>query len=588
MVPSRSDQEFLETVRSSVDIREIIAGYIPLKKVGGRYRGLCPFHAEKTPSFYVDGGKQLFYCFGCGTGGDAFKFLMLYEKVDFPEALRQLARRYGIAIPERGHAASSERPALLRIHQAAVAYFRRVLRESDEGRSGRQYLEARGLAPETVEAFALGYAPARWDGLKETLLRQGFSEGQLLLAGVLLRKEETGRTYDRFRGRLVFPIRNLLGEFVGFGGRVLGNEEPKYLNSPETPLFRKGELLYGLDRTADSIRKSDQAILVEGYMDFLSLHQAGLSNLAATLGTGFTPAHARLLARFTHRVVVNFDPDTAGQVAVRRSLDILLESGFDVRVLRLPGTQDPDRFVREEGVQRYRDLLYAAPTYLEYLAREAAESVDLNTPAGKIRALNQVLPHVVRLESALERSEQVKLLSEMFRIQDGIVLQELKSALAARRTNLKSPSPRQESAEALAGPAARLLKLFVELPEARLAIHRVVRDEDLAGTGVEGIWRVARDLAEGDMTYGRLGSRLTESIDQDLLLRLASTPGPAGSLTEAEDCVRRLQEARLARRLQELQEKLEKAADGASVDDLLRQKMDLRREMRALRSAPSP
>ena len=587
MVPSRSDEDFLEKVRASLDIREIVAGYLPLKKVGNRYRGLCPFHTEKTPSFHVDAGKQLFYCFGCGTGGDAFKFLMLYEKVDFPEALRLLARRYGIPLPERVHHASSERQALLRVQQAAVAYFRKVLAETGDGKAGREYLKGRGLEAETVHSFSLGFAPARWDGLKAALAGQGFTEKQLLNAGLLPKKEETGRPCDRFRTRLMFPIWNLSGECVGFGGRMVGEGEPKYLNSPETSLFHKGEVLYGLDRTADTIRKSDRAILVEGYMDFLSLHQAGVEGLAATLGTGFTSSHARLLSRFTRRVVVNFDPDSAGQAATRRSLDILLESGFEVRVLQLPGGKDPDRFVREEGFQRYRDLLESAPTYLEYLARESAERVDLASPAGKIQALNLVLPYVARLESAVERSEQVKLLSEVFRIQDGIVLQELKSAVAARRTNLRSV-PTSGPKDALRGPAARLLKLFIELPETRESLGLSLGDEDLAGSEVERIWRVAKEMAgEGEMSYPRLGSRLSDPTDQDLLLRLASMPGPVASLSEAEDCVRRLRGVRLARRLQELQEKLETAGDGASVDDLLRQKMDLRREIHALRSAPA-
>jgi DNA primase len=582
-VPSRSDEEFLEKVRASVDIREIVSGYLPLKKVGARYKGLCPFHTEKTPSFHVDAAKQLFYCFGCGTGGDAFKFLMLYEKVDFPEAVRLLARRYGIPVPQRAHQASSARQSMLRINEAAVAHFRRILADSS-GAAGREYVKRRRLQRATVEGFSLGFAAARWDGLKTALLGQGYTEAQLLSVGLLVRKEEKGRSFDRFRNRLIFPIRNLSGECVGFGGRVVGEGEPKYLNSPETPLFHKGEVLYGLERTADAIRKEDRAVLVEGYMDFLSLHQAGIPNLVATLGTGFTPAHARLLTRFTRRVVVNFDPDSAGQAATRRSLDILLESGFEVRVLRLPGGKDPDRFVTEEGPDRYRELLESAPTCMEYLARESAERVDLATPAGKIQALNLVLPYVARLESAVERSEQVKLLSEVFRIEDGIVLQELKSAVSARRTNLRSaavPAP----AEALRGPAARLLKLYIELPEAREALDPSLGDEVLAGSSVERIWRTARNMAsEGEMSYGRLGARLSDPSDQDLLMRLASMPAPAADLGEAKECLKRLRESRLARRLQELQEKLEAAAEGASVDDLLREKMDLRREMHALRS----
>jgi DNA primase len=571
-----------------VDIREIIAGYLPLKKVGSKYRGLCPFHTEKTPSFYVDAGKQLFYCFGCGTGGDAFKFLMLYEKVDFPEALRMLARRYGIPLPERVHHASSERQALIQINQATAAFFAATLADPAEGKRARAYLKERGLSAGTVSSFELGFAPARWDGLKKALARQGFSEAQQLTSGVLAKKEETGRTFDRFRGRLMFPIRSMSGACVGFGGRLLEPGEPKYLNSPETPLFHKGEILYGLDRTSDAIRRADRAILVEGYMDFLTLHQAGVENLAATLGTGFTAAHARLLARATRRAVVNFDPDSAGQAATRRSLDVLLESGFEVRVLRLPDGKDPDRFVREEGAERYRDRVDKAPTYVEYLARNAAQRVDLTGPAGKIQALNEVLPYVARMENAVERSEQVKLLSEVFRIQDGIVLQELKAAVQARRTILKSRAP-SATPEALRSPAARLLKLFVEVPESRPAVLPVLSDDDLTGSGVERLWKAALDPSvREEITYPRLGSMLADPVDQDLLLQLASLPGPEPDPSETEECLRRMKSARLARRLQEVQERLERAADGTPVDDLLRQKIDLRREIQALRSAPAP
>lgn len=585
---TRSDGDFLERVRTCVDIREIVSDYLPLKKVGGRYRGLCPFHSEKTPSFHVDAGKQLFYCFGCGTGGDAFKFLMLYEKIDFTEALRLLARRYGIPVPERSGSHSSERQALLRANRAALQYFRSVLQKGATGAPTRDYLEGRGIVPEAVEEFQLGFASERWEGLKTALLGLGFPEAQLVTAGLLLKKEETGRTYDRFRSRLIFPILNLNGECVGFGGRVVGEGEPKYLNSPETPLFRKGETLYGLHRTAEAIRKADQAILVEGYIDFLSLYQAGFRNLVATLGTGFTSGHAKLLARFTRRVVVNFDPDSAGQAATRRSLDILLESGFGVRVLKLTGGRDPDRFVRDEGVEAYRRLLEGALPCIEYLARDSAEKVDLTGPSGKIQALNLVLPYVARQESAVERSEQVKLLSDLFRIEDGIILQELRKALADRKTNLKS-IPLEGTLGAPSGPAARLIRVLIDHQEAREALMPGVREEDFQGTGLEGIWRAVKDVARSgtEVTYPRVGSALADPAEQAMLLRIASLEAPDPSPREGEACLRRLRESGLARRLQDLQEELEKAAPGTPVDELLRQKMSLRREIRALRTTPA-
>jgi len=588
-VSFRSGADFLEEVRNLIDIREIVSDYLPLNKSGGRYRGLCPFHSEKTPSFYVDTGKQLFYCFGCGTGGDAFKFLMLYEKIDFPEALRMLARRQGVPIPERSAASSSERQLLLGANRAALKYFRETLSKSAEGDRGREYLSCRGLRPETTEEFELGFAANRWEGLKSALLGSGFTEPQLISAGLLLRKEETGRTYDRFRDRLIFPIHDSSGDCIGFGGRIVGSGEPKYLNSPETRLFRKGETLYGLHRTGEAIRRAQSAVLVEGYVDFLSLYQAGFRNLAATLGTGFSEGHSRLLRRFVRRVVVNFDPDSAGQAATRRSLDILLESGFDVRVLRLPGGKDPDRFVREDGREAYGRLLDGAAPYIEYLAREAAEKVDLATTAGKIEALNLVLPYVGRLESAVERSEQVKLLSDLLRIEDGIILQELKVALAARKTNLKSGHP-EETPGISSEPGARLIRVLMEEPEAREELVSRIQDEDLKGSEVEGIWLILKDLCRtgSQVSYPRLGWLLAEPREQNLLLRIASLPGPTPSLQEGEACLKKLRETRLARRMQDLQERLERAAPGAVVDELLKQKMDLRKEMQALRTPPAP
>jgi DNA primase len=590
-VSARGETEFLEKVRAVADIREIISGYLPLKKSGNRYRGLCPFHQEKTPSFYVDAGKQLFYCFGCGTGGDAFKFLMLYEKVEFPDALRALARRYGVPIPERSGGPSSERQILLKVNRAALDYFRTRLRSGAQGKRCADYLAQRGLTSATIEEFGLGFASESWDGLKRTLLAAGFTEAHLLSAGVLLRKEETGRTYDRFRNRVMFPIHGLSGECVGFGGRVIADGEPKYLNSPDTPVFHKGDNLYGLNHSGEAVRKAGFAILVEGYLDFLSLYQAGFRNLVATLGTGFTAGHAKLLGRFTQRIVVNFDPDSAGRAATRRSLDILLESGFDVRVLGLPGGKDPDRFIREDGPDRYAKLVSGAPPYIEYLAREAAARLDIGTTAGKIEALNLVLPFVARLESPVERSEQAKLLADLLRIEDGIILQELKRALAERRSSVRATVPAGVSA-APAGPAIRLLRVLVENAEARQALVPTLKDEDLAGTDVERIWPALKDLLRSgsEVSYPRLGSCLKDAEIQALLLRIAAAPGPEASLQEGEACLGRLREAGNARRRREVQEKLEKARP-EEVDELLREKMELRREIQDLRkgsAAPRP
>ncbi|MGH9749606.1 MAG: DNA primase, partial [Candidatus Polarisedimenticolia bacterium] len=345
----------VEAVRSAADLRDIVSDYLPLKKSGGaRYRALCPFHQEKTPSFHVDADKQLFYCFGCGAGGDVFKFLMLYEKVDFPEALRTLAGRYGIALPAAGEREDGERQRALAANRKALAWFRDMLQRPG-GERARNYLAGRGIQRETIDRFLIGYAADGWSGLKGQLAAAGIGEAQAVAAGLLARKEESGRTYDRFRDRVIFPILNLAGDPIGFGGRILGEGEPKYLNSPETPAFSKGDNLYAVGLAKEAIRREGYAVLVEGYMDVIALHQAGVAHVVATLGTGFTTGHVRLLKRFTDRVAVNFDPDAAGAAATRRSLEVLLEHGFEVQVVTLPAGKDPDLFVRERGTEAYRE-----------------------------------------------------------------------------------------------------------------------------------------------------------------------------------------------------------------------------------------
>ncbi|HXH28176.1 MAG TPA: DNA primase, partial [Candidatus Polarisedimenticolia bacterium] len=428
----RERGDAVEKVRTAADLREIVSEYLPLKKSGARYRALCPFHQEKSPSFYVDADKQLFYCFGCGVGGDVFKFLMLYEKLEFPEVLRRLAGRFGIEIPAGRTAQDGERQKVLAANRLALGYFREQLARP-AGDRARRYLEGRGITAETIERFAIGYAPDGWTGLKSHLARglkaSEAGESQGVLAGLLARKEESGRTYDRFRDRVMFPILNVADEPIGFGGRVLGGGEPKYLNSPETPAFSKGDNLYGLPFAREAIRREGFAILVEGYMDVIALHQAGVPLAVGTLGTGFTAGHVRLLKRYTDRVVVNFDPDAAGRAAARRSLDVLLEHGFEVQVVTLPQGRDPDLFVREQGAEAYRRRIGDATPYIEFLARDAAARIGVETPRGKIAALNEVLPFLARIDHPVRRAGHIEMLSTVLGIEDRIVLQELRDAV---------------------------------------------------------------------------------------------------------------------------------------------------------------
>ena len=584
----RSDA--VESVRAAADLYEVVSQYVALKKSGARWRGLCPFHTEKTPSFYVDPDKQLYYCFGCSSGGDVFKFLMLYEKLDFPEALRSLATRYNIPLPQAKGGETSERQRVIAVNRQAMSFFREQLMQP-AGEGARRYLAARGLNREVAESFLIGYAPEGWSGLKDHLGRASGAareqrESLAVAAGLLARKEETGRTYDRFRDRVIFPIVNLADEVIGFGGRVLGQGEPKYLNSPDTAAFSKGENLYGLPQAKDAIRREGFAVLVEGYMDAIALQVAGIGQAVATLGTGFTAGHVRLLKRFTEQVVVNFDPDAAGRQATRRSLETLLENGFEVRVVALPQGKDPDRFVRDEGADRYRERLAAALPYMEYLAREVAGRVNLQEARGKVQALNEVLPFLARMDNPVRRAAQVEMLATVFGIEDRIVLQEMKEAVRGRRKSvdgraMSGPRDRRPMSEAEAG----LVRALMDDPAVRTALVPLLVETELPDGHVADIVRVVRTLVESgeDVSYSRVGREIGDGA-RDLLTWIAALPHPPVTAATGQGCLKTLRAEGLERQMADITRRIERLSDAESeYAELSHRKLALKRRIEALR-----
>ena len=344
---------FAERVKQQADIVRVIGEYVRLKKTGQNFTGLCPFHQEKSPSFAVHPVRQIYHCFGCGVGGDVFKFVMEVEKSPFPEAVRTVAEKCGIAIPKpREHSPeerreNQQRGALIEMHRETAVFFARHLQTAGEGKVAAAYLEDRGLDREAIARFGLGWAPYSGDALMRHL-KPRYSE-KLLEASGLFSRDQSGRFYDRFRRRIIFPIANDTGKIIAFGGRAMGDDMPKYLNSPETPIYSKSTVLYHLDRAKESLRQNDFAILVEGYMDAIAVARAGFTNVVASCGTSLAEPQIKLLGRSTRRVIVNYDPDTAGQTATERSLTLLLEKEFEVKVLALPGGADPDKFIKEQG-----------------------------------------------------------------------------------------------------------------------------------------------------------------------------------------------------------------------------------------------
>src|SRR5215471_2091792 len=412
---------FTETVRNSADLVRVVSDYVSLKQAGVTLKGLCPFHSEKTPSFTVHRDKQFFYCFGCHAGGDVFNFVMLAEKVPFPEAVEIVAEKCGIPIPATkglDDKKSDERKQLFEIHEQAAAYFEQML-STDEAAAARQVVEKRRVGEVFTKKFRLGYAPT--NGLLNHLRLK-----ELVATGLFV-KNDRGEIYERFRRRLMFPIWNERGKIIGFGGRALAADaQPKYLNSPESPLYSKSHVLYALHFARDTAQKAGRLVVVEGYFDCLSLHQAGIINVVASCGTALTQQQVGIMTRYVPEVVMNYDPDAAGQNAMRRSIDLLLAKGLRVRVLKLEGGLDPDDYVRKEGGEVYAKLQAHAPYFWQYLMNESARQQDLGDPAVKANAVNDVMQYVAKIEDPVEQIEVARSVAEGFKVPESAIFERLK------------------------------------------------------------------------------------------------------------------------------------------------------------------
>src|ERR1700733_10414630 len=459
--------DFAQSVKQQADIVRVIGEYITLKKSGAQnYSGLCPFHGEKTPSFSVHVTRQFYHCFGCGVSGDVFKFVQEIDKVSFPEAVKIVAQKCGIALPKREFSSPEEaaesrlRGRLLELYEQATAFFEEQLK-SAEGARAREYLTGRGVKAETIAKFRIGYAPEGFGSLRDRL--NSAAPPEVLRASGLFRAKEqedgsAGRMYDYFRKRITFPIANEGGRVIAFTARALDAEEPrKYMNSPETPLYSKGQVLFNLDKARQAIRQQNMALLVEGQMDCISVFAAGVTPVLATSGTDFTEQQARLLRRYTTRVVVNFDPETAGTTAAEKSIALLTEEGFEVRVVTLEGGLDPDRFVRERGIQAYAEALKGAVRHSDYLIERARKLFPVRTPQGKVEAVNFLLPHIRRMPHAIVRDEFAQDAAQKLGIDSALLRQELKQAAAKRQGQIAAGVSNLSECErvlvrALAGP----------------------------------------------------------------------------------------------------------------------------------------
>jgi DNA primase len=418
-----------EEIKKTADIVEVIGQYVELKKRGQNHIGLCPFHSEKSPSFTVNQAKQIYHCFGCGRGGDVFSFWMDYHNLTFIQSLRDLAERYNVPLPRQTNLPAERKKTelkeiLSKINRLAGSYFHEILLNSAEGGAGRDYFSNRHITGETISIFKLGYAPSRWDGLAKELKSKGIPLKTAERAGLMVSRKD-GDYYDRFRGRIIFPIFDLNQQIIGFGGRVLDDSLPKYINTPETPLYHKGSSLYGLDSAFRKIREEGLAILVEGYMDVLALRQHGMSNVVATLGTALTSDQTRKLKGYTKNVVVLFDPDEAGREAALKSFPLFLKEGISAKVLVLPEGEDPDSFVNGHGVAAFQELLEEAKPIFDFYLDQALANVSPGVD-GQIQILHEVLPIFLELEEGATRLLYVQKFAEKSNIDESIVWKELR------------------------------------------------------------------------------------------------------------------------------------------------------------------
>jgi DNA primase len=577
---------FADKVKQQADIVRVIGEYVRLKKSGQSFQGLCPFHQEKSPSFNVNPTRQMFYCFGCNKGGDIFTFVQEMEKCEFPEAVRLVAEKSGISIPQAKPRSPEERrenqarAVLQEMHREAQSFFAKQLASTAEGKAASAYLQDRGLNAETITRFGIGYAPAGGDVLLRHF-KQKYPE-KLLVESGLISRDQTGRLFDRFRRRITFPISNESSKIVAFGCRALGDDQPKYLNSPETPIYSKSNILYHLDRAKEGIRREDFAILVEGYMDAIAVARAGLSNVVASCGTSLAEQQIKLLARFTKRVIVNYDPDTAGQAATERSLTSLLEHDFEVRVLALPPIgdkkADPDLYIREKGAKAYIQALKESQPYVDYLIARARK-MDLTSGEGKLRALNFLMPYLQRIPNALLRSEWATRISQQLRIDEPVLRAALSKAASERRGEVKAQPQ-------LVGKAAkplerRLIRMLAEAEGFRRELARRLQQGSFyQGMETEKIIAalIVASLSDEPLHATEIGAHLEER-DRRVFFEILFEPAQEPSWEEAESCLEALERKQIERELTRIQLEIEAKPEPAVLRELLNQKQELTRRL---------
>lgn len=584
-------EHIIDQVRDRTDIVEIVSRYVSLKKAGRNYKARCPFHHEKTPSFMVSPAKQIFHCFGCGMGGNVFNFLMKYERLEFPEAVRELAEKAGIEIPVET-AAQGERDSLSErlhfINQLAAKYYSESLLRKEGLSMPKRYLEKRGIRQETAERFGLGYAPKSWDGLFEHLKKGGFAQALLEKSGLVIKGKE-GKFFDRFRDKIMFPIFDVKGRIKGFGSRVLDNSQPKYMNSPDTFIYNKGNHLYGLHLTWDDIRNRDAVLVVEGYLDLLIPFQHGIKNIVASLGTALTQDQIKLLKRYTNNVVVLFDADQAGENATVRSMDLLLEEDMNVGVAQLPEGHDPDSFIRECGADRFKKMVESAKDLFDYKLSLLLGRYDQRTLEGKAKIASEMLPLISKIKNAIIQSGYLKKLSETLSIEERDLRSELKKVKPDYTYRYRPGETPKDTHLPKFNLAERILTgLIFEDDYYLQRIRESLCCSDFKDTAIRRIIEKLFQLSEAKnkITPGKLIDYFNsdENVSLSLSEAIATCENLVDKRKSMEDCIQWIKQCAFKERLKALCKEIELAQaneDDSKVDDLLAKYNDMIKEVKA-------
>ena len=583
-------REVTDEIRRRVNILDVVSAHVTLRRAGRNYKGLCPFHSEKTPSFTVDPERGFFYCFGCHAGGDVFDFIMRTGALTFGEARQELAERAGVRLEQspRDEQASGERERLLRVVAEAAAFFQTQLR-GPAGEGARRYLVARRVDPAIQEAFRLGFAPPGWDNLIRALHPRGFAAAALEQAGLAVARPAGGGHYDALRDRLIFPIHDLQGRPVAFGGRVLDDGTPKYLNTRETLLFTKGKTLYALGEARETIRETGEAVVVEGYMDALACHQYGIRHAVASLGTSLTLDQVLLLKRFASRAVLVYDADAAGVGAAERGLDVFDQAELPVRVAVLPGESDPDALLRRDGPEAFRGICGGALPIFDYKLALASRRFDGKTVEGKVGIVNEIGQLINMVSNPVRQGEYVRLLADHLGVREDAIRAQLRRIGGVRPEGGGArPQAEAQPASDASGRAVterELLHLLVVEPEAGESLRGQIAPEMFIGAAHREL--AAALLAEeaaGAGEPGRLRERLRSEAAISLLSRFLIAEPPAGDRRRAaEDCAQRLRKFRLQEQVDALRgavEQAERAGDGARLGTLTAELQEAYRELK--------